>query len=73
MASNPKITIRVYSARGSSKMQYTTTGRYVSFTTAGYQRTLPLLPLQPTASLTVFWQSVLNTILADLTANPNPP
>jgi len=72
MANRAAITIRVYASRGGSKVQYTTSGRYISFQTAGYQRTLQAQPIQPTASLSVFWLAILNTIVADITANPAP-
>jgi len=70
MASKAEITIRVYSARGSSRIQYTSKGRYVSLPTNGYQRQLLGEPIQPTSTLSAFWLSVLATVQADITANP---
>ena len=51
-------------------MSYTSKGRYVSFTTAGYQRELLSQPIQPTTGLSEFWLSVLAIVQADITANP---
>jgi hypothetical protein len=70
MANQAKIVITVDSARGSSKVRYSSKGRYVSFTTAGYDRDLLQQPIQPTASLAAFWLSVLALVQADITANP---
>lgn len=73
MASQAKLTIRVQANRGSSVVSFTSNGRYVSFTTAGYQRSLSGQPIQTTTSLEAFWAGVLNTVLANLTAEPAPP
>lgn len=70
MASKAEIVIRVTSSRGKSTIAYTTKGRYVSFTTSGYQRQLLGQPIQPTASLSAFWLSVISAVQADITANP---
>lgn len=70
MASKAEITIRVYSARGSSRIQYTSKGRYVSLATTGYQRELLSEPIQPTSALSAFWLSVIAAVQADITANP---
>lgn len=70
MASKSEIVIRVNSSRGGSTISYTTKGRYVSFTTSGYQRQLLSQPIQPTATLSGFWLSVLAAVVADITANP---
>ena len=69
MAADSKITIRVRSSRGASTVSYSTNGRYVSFTTAGYNRHLAGQPIQPTSSLKAFWTSVLAIVQADVTAN----
>lgn len=69
MAAESKITIRVGSSRGASTVSYSTNGRYVSFTTAGYQQQLLGQPIQPTTSLKAFWSSVLAIVQADITAN----
>jgi hypothetical protein len=67
------MTIRVTAARGSSTVSFSTNGRYVSFTTAGYQRQLLGQPVQPTASLDVFWASILAAVQSSLTMEPDPP
>jgi hypothetical protein len=68
MASNPKLTIRVQAARGSTKISYSTNGRYVSFTTAGLSNTLTKQQLFTTASLAAFWTEVIGLVQADITA-----
>ncbi len=70
MATKAEISIRVTSSRGKSTISYTSKGRYVSFTTAGYQRQLINEPIQSTASLSAFWLPVLDAVVADITANP---
>jgi len=70
MATKAEISIRVTSSRGKSTVSYTSKGRYVSFTTSGYQRQLIEQALQPTSSLSAFWLSVLAIVQADITANP---
>ena len=70
MANKAEITIRVYSSRGKSRIQYTSKGRYVSFTTSGYQRELTGLPILPTSALSAFWLAVLADVQSDITANP---
>lgn len=70
MATKAEIVIRVYSSRGQSRVQYTSKGRYVSFPTSGYLRQLIGRPIQPTTSLSAFWESVLGEVLADIEANP---
>lgn len=69
MASKSEIVIRVYPTRGGCTVQYTSKGRYISFQTAGYNRTLTLQPIQPTQSLKGFWLSVLALVQADVSAN----
>jgi hypothetical protein len=68
MASQAKLTIRVGSARGSSNVAFSTTGRYVSLTTGGITQVLPQQPIQPTTSPAAFWLSVLALVQAELTA-----
>jgi len=68
MASRAEIVIRVTSSRGASKIEYTTKGRYVSFTTAGLTNTLSRQPIQPTATLPGFWENVLGIVTADIEA-----
>ena len=70
MATKAEIAIRVTSSRGRSTISYTSKGRYVSFTTSGYQRQILEQAIQPTSSLSVFWLSVLALVQADITANP---
>lgn len=70
MATKAEISIRVTSSRGKSTIAYTSKGRYVSFTTSGYQRELLGQPIQSTASLSAFWLGVLAAVQADITANP---
>ena len=70
MATKAEISIRVTSSRGKSTISYTSKGRYVSFVTSGYQRQLLAQPIQPTSSLSALWLSVLETVVADITANP---
>lgn len=73
MASQAKLTIRVTSSRGGSTVSFSSNGRYVSFNTSGYQRSLLEQPVQPTTGLSVFWLSVLAAVTAAIEANPNPP
>lgn len=70
MASKAEIVVRVTSSRGRSTISYTSKGRYVSFTTSGYNRQLLGQPIQPTSSLSAFWLAVLGAVVADITANP---
>lgn len=70
MASKAEIVVRVTSSRGRSTISYTSKGRYVSFTTSGYNRQLLGQPIQPTSSLSAFWLAVLSAVVADITANP---
>lgn len=68
MASKAQLIVRVFSARGSSTIEFRTSGKYVSFTTAGLQETLQRQPIQPTATLDGFWLSVLALVTAEITA-----
>jgi hypothetical protein len=68
MASNPKLTIRVQAARGSTKITYGTNGRYVSFTTAGLGNVLEKQELISTATLQAFWTQVVGLVAADIAA-----
>jgi hypothetical protein len=70
MANQAKITIRVTSARGSSGISYSTSGRYVSLPTNGISDDLMQQPIQPTSSAKAFWQSVIAVVAADLAALP---
>lgn len=68
MAQKAEIKIRVTASRGASTIAYNTTGRYVSFQTAGLSNDLTRQPIQPTSSLEGFWQSVVALVLADIEA-----
>ncbi len=49
-------------------MEYTTKGKYVSFTTAGLGDTLVRQPILSTASLPDYWLAVLALVQADIAA-----
>lgn len=68
MASKAEIVIRVTSTRGASTIAFTSKGRYISFTTSGYQVILPKQAIQPTSSLKDFWTSILGVVQAEITA-----
>jgi hypothetical protein len=68
VASKSEIVIRAYAHRGSTHIQYTTKGKYVSFQTAGLSNDLQRQALQPTSSLQAFWESVLALVNADIVA-----
>lgn len=70
MASQSKLTIRVRSARGSSTVDYSTTGRYINLQTNGISADLPRQPIQPTTTAKAFWQSVLAIVTAEINALP---
>lgn len=62
------MTIRVNSARGSSTVEVSTAGKYISFPVNGVTFYLPREPVQPTGSVKVFWQSVLAIVTAQVNA-----
>ena len=68
MADLAKLTIRVTSNRGSSNVQFSTTGRYVRLVTAGINVDALGEPVQPTTTAKAFWLSVLTIVQAQLTA-----
>ncbi|HEX8838223.1 MAG TPA: hypothetical protein VF748_14875 [Candidatus Acidoferrum sp.] len=68
VAQKAQITIRVYASRGGSRIQYTSSGRYISFQTAGYLKDLTQQPIQPTANLKTFWAAILSAVQADIAA-----
>jgi hypothetical protein len=70
MASQAKFTIRVTSARGSSGISISTSGRYISLATNAINVDLPQQPIQPTSSAKAFWQSVLTIVTAEVNALP---
>lgn len=72
MASSAKLTIRVGSARGSSSVQFSSNGRYVSKAVNGYNVSMPGQPIQPTADTKTFWTSVLAIVQAEIAAIPSP-
>lgn len=73
MSAPAKITIRVRSNRTQTTMAITTTGQYKGLRTAGYNRTVTGLPLQPNSSADAFWLSVIAAAQANLTSDPTPP
>lgn len=73
MAELAKITVRVRSNRTGTTVQFTSTGRYKGLTTAGYNRDITGLPLQPNVSIEAFWESVLAAVQSNLTSDPTPP
>lgn len=68
MAHQAKMTIRVNSARGSSTVEFGTTGRYISLQVNGINEFLARQPIQPTSSAKAFWQSVLAIVTAQVNA-----
>lgn len=70
MAQLAKLTVRVGSARGSSNIGISTSGRYVNLATNGISLSLPQQPIQPTASAKAFWTSVLAIVNAQIEALP---
>jgi hypothetical protein len=68
MASQAKLTIRVSSSRGASTISYSTTGKYISLTTAGLTKDLTRQPIQPTSSAAAFWEAVIPLVLAAIEA-----
>lgn len=68
MATRARISIWVTSTRGASQVRYNTVGRYVSTNVNTVQNNLPSEPIQPTSSPQAFWESVLQLVLADVTA-----
>lgn len=67
MAGKAQLTIRVYSSRGASRIQFTSSGKYVSFTTAGLSGELPGQPVLTTSSLDAFWLQVLALVTGAIT------
>lgn len=69
MANQAKLTIRVSATRGATTIDFSTTGRYVSFTTGGLGDTLTKQPIMTTASQQAFWLQVLGLVQAEITAS----
>lgn len=67
------MTVRVTSSRGGSTVTFSSNGRYISFNTGGYNRTLSGQPVQSTASLAAFWTPILDAVVASIAATPAPP
>lgn len=68
MANQATLKIYVRSARGSSKITYSTSGRYVSLITNAVGNVMPQQAVQPTSSADAFWESVIGLVLADIEA-----
>lgn len=68
MAGKAQLTIRVYSSRGASRIQYTSSGKYVSFTTAGLSNELAGQPVLTTSSIDAFWLQVIALVQASITS-----
>lgn len=66
MAGKAQMTIRVYSSRSATRVQFSTSGKYVSFTTAGLTGDLTQQPLLTTASLVAFWLQVLAIVQGEI-------
>lgn len=66
MATPSKFTIRVRSARTSSDISVSTTGRYLGLDVNTITFDLPLAPVQPTVDAKTFWTSVLTAVQAHL-------
>jgi hypothetical protein len=63
-----KLTIRVSANRGSSTVQYSTNGRYTSLAVNDIGDLMLLQPIPPTSGSKAMWESILNTVLADIIA-----
>jgi len=70
MATQAKLTVRVSAARGSSTVNCSTTGRYISLTVNGIDFSLPRQPILPTTSPKAFWLAALAIITAEINALP---
>jgi len=72
MSAQGKLTIRVTGNRGSSVVQFTSVGSYVSTPVNGYNVQLTGQPIQPTTDDKTFWLSVLAIVQAQISSNPSP-
>lgn len=70
MAQQAKLTVRVGSARGSSTINFSTSGRYVNLQTNGIGESMPRQPIQPTSTAKAFWLSVLAIVQSEISALP---
>jgi hypothetical protein len=68
MASQAKFSIRVQANRGSSRVSYSTNGKYISLQTNGISDDLVQQPVLTTASAKAFWLAVLAIVQADVEA-----
>jgi hypothetical protein len=73
MAELAKLTIRVRSNRTGTQVQFTSTGRYKSLQTAGYNRDVTGLPLQQNETISAFWLAIIAEIQTSITNDPTPP
>jgi hypothetical protein len=64
------MTITVGSARGSSSLRISTSGRYVNLATNAVNLQLARQPIQPTTTAKAFWTSVLANVQAQIAALP---
>jgi hypothetical protein len=72
MAAVAKLTIRVQSSRGASRISYSTGGRYINLATNILGNDLMRQPVQPTSTDKAFWESVIAIVNADIIASSLP-
>lgn len=63
-----KLTIRITENRGSMTLQYSTVGQVAGLVTNDVTDVLQRAPLPPKTGSKAYWESVLNQVLADITA-----
>lgn len=63
-----KLTIRITENRGSMTLQYSTVGQVAGLVTNDVTNVLQRAPLPPKTGSKAYWESVLNQVLADITA-----
>lgn len=68
MARPAKLIISVSSTRNSSTVSYTTQGLYRSFTVNNIRNDIQPAPVYGTASSRTFWETVMDTVRADIVA-----
>jgi len=68
MANRARISIWVTSTRGASQIRYNTVGRYVTLDVNTLANYLQGQPIQPTSSVSAFWDAVIATVVADINA-----
>ncbi len=69
MATRAKLAITVTSSRSASVVTISTNGKYISLPVNSINQRLTNQPVQPTASVEVFWLSVLAIVQAAITAD----